>query len=92
MTTHEAMQLLSDVRLGIDLGLINGLEPKILQELLVTIRPAHLQNVMGRELEAPERDVYRATLIRQRLQAGEGRRSRQPAYGSCGGDRHGKGR
>ena len=72
MTTHEAMQLLSDVRLGIDLGLIKGLEPKILQELLVTIRPAHLQMLIGRELQAPERDVHRAALIRQRL---EGTRS-----------------
>lgn len=67
ITTHEAMQLLSDVRLGIDLGLINGLEPKILQELLVAIRPAHLQKMVGRELQAPERDLHRATLIRRRL-------------------------
>lgn len=67
ITTQEAMQLLSDVRLGIDLGLINGLEPKILQELLVAIRPAHLQKMVGRELEAPERDFHRATLIRRRL-------------------------
>lgn len=67
MTTHEAMQLLSDVRLGIDLGLINGLEPKILQELLVMIRPAHLQKMVGRELEPPERDLQRANLIRRRL-------------------------
>jgi len=67
MTSQEAMQLLSDVRLGIDLGLVEGLEGRILQELLVTIRPAHLQRIMGRELEAPERDVFRASLIRERL-------------------------
>ena len=33
MTSQEAMQLLSDVRLGIDLGLVEGLEGRILQEL-----------------------------------------------------------
>lgn len=67
MSTQEAMQLLSDVRLGIDIGLVQGLEARILQELLVMIRPAHLQKLMGRELEAPERDVHRAMLIRERM-------------------------
>jgi protein arginine kinase len=67
MATHEAMQLLSDVRLGIDMGLVEGLEARILQELLVMIRPAHLQKLMGRELDAAERDVQRALLIRERM-------------------------
>jgi protein arginine kinase len=67
LSTQEAMQLLSDVRLGIDMGLVQGLEPRILQELLVMIRPAHLQKLMGCELDAPERDIRRATLIRERM-------------------------
>lgn len=67
ISTQEAMQLLSDVRLGIDLGLLRGIEGRILQELLVMIRPAHLQQMMGRELSAPERDVHRAALIRERI-------------------------
>lgn len=68
LTTHEAMQLLSDVRLGIDTGLIGGLDAAILQELMVLSRPAHLQKLMGRRLEAPERDACRAQLIRERIQ------------------------
>lgn len=71
MSSQEAMGLLSDVRLGIDLGLIKGLEGRILQELLVLIRPAHLQKIMGRTLDPPERDAYRATLIRERLRLAE---------------------
>lgn len=67
LSTHEAMQLLSDVRLGIDMGLVQGLEPRILQELLVMVRPAHLQKLMGCELDAPERDIRRAALIRERM-------------------------
>lgn len=67
LSSQEAMQLISDVRLGIDIGLLQGVEPRILQELLVMIRPAHLQKLMGRELDAPERDVHRAMLIRERL-------------------------
>ncbi len=67
MTTHEAMQRLSDVRLGIDLGIVKGIEPRILQELMVMIRPAHLQKLMGQELDAPARDEKRAAFIRERL-------------------------
>lgn len=67
ISSHEAMQRISDLRLGIDLGVIKGIEPRILQELLVTIRPAHLQKIMGQELDAPARDEKRAALIRERL-------------------------
>jgi protein arginine kinase len=67
VSTQEAMQLISDVRLGIDMGLVKGLEPRILQELLVIIRPAHLQKIMGCQLDAPERDFHRAMLIRERM-------------------------
>lgn len=67
INSHEAMQLLSDVRLGIDMGLFKGLKPTILQELLVLIRPAHLQKMVGREMDAGERDRQRAALIRERI-------------------------
>ncbi|MBO8141271.1 MAG: protein arginine kinase [Firmicutes bacterium] len=69
LSSREAMQLLSDVRLGIDLGLITDLKPEILQELLVLIRPAHLQNRVGRELGPAERDQLRASLVRERIRA-----------------------
>ncbi len=72
MTSQEAMQRLSDLRLGIDLGLVKGIEPRILQELLVMIRPAHLQKIMGEELDAPRRDERRAALIRERLRMAQG--------------------
>ena len=71
ITSQEAMQRLSDVRLGIDLGIIKGLDHRILKELLVLIRPAHLQSFMGRELSPAERDVHRAALIRERIRLQE---------------------
>ncbi|NLN17205.1 MAG: protein arginine kinase [Firmicutes bacterium] len=67
ISSHEAMELLSDVRLGIDMGLFKGLAPTILQELLVLIRPAHLQKMVGRKMDAGERDRQRAALIRERI-------------------------
>jgi len=71
ITSQEAMQRLSDVRLGIDLGIIKGLDHRISKELLVLIRPAHLQSFMGRELSPAERDVHRAALIRERIRLQE---------------------
>jgi len=70
ISSHEAMERLSDVRLGIDLGLIKGIDAGILQELMVGIRPAHLQESAGKDMSADERDVYRASLIRERLKVG----------------------
>lgn len=67
MSSQEALGLFSDVRLGIDLGLIRGLSPRILQELLVRIRPAHLQWAAGRDMGPDERDAFRAELVRQRI-------------------------
>lgn len=65
--TQEALQLLSDARLGVDAGLIRKLEPRTINALCVAIRPALLQLIAGRELSAEERDVERATLIRQAI-------------------------
>ncbi len=68
MSSQEAMQLLSDVRLGVDLELIRPVPIGILNELLVETRPAYLQSMAGEELGPDERDRRRASLIRQRLQ------------------------
>lgn len=68
MTTREAMQLLSDFRFGCDLGLIKGYERRLLNELLILIRPACLQDLAGRELSAEERDRERPAQIQKRFQ------------------------
>ena len=95
ISSEEALKLTSDVKLGVDLGLIPGLPPELLTALSVDIMPAHVQRFVGRELNAWERDVYRATLIRQRLGAGAragaeagsvgptGADGRDPAAGAC---------
>lgn len=67
MTTQEALELLSSVRLGIDLDLIKDLNKNLLKELMVEIRAAHLQKIMGQSLPHEERDRLRASLIRDRL-------------------------
>lgn len=66
--SKEAIQCLSDVRLGIDLGIIKNVSRSILNELLVFIQPGFLQQYSGGALRPNERDVRRASLIRERLQ------------------------
>jgi len=67
MSSQEAMQLLSDVRLGYDLGVITGVDRKLLNELLVIIRPACLQLLAGKTLSVEERNLERPLQIRNKL-------------------------
>jgi protein arginine kinase len=67
MDSKETLQRLSDVRLGIDLGIIKGVSSGILKELMVMTQPAFLQKYYGQELSPGERDIRRAALVRERL-------------------------
>ncbi len=64
---QEAMQLISDVRMGFEMGFISGIDRRMLNELLIIIRPACLQMVAGQELEVNERDLERAKQVRKKL-------------------------
>ena len=67
MSSSETLELLSSVRLGVDLGLMNGLDRTTVNELFLFSQPAHLQKLEGKQLAANERDTKRAQLIRTRL-------------------------
>lgn len=67
LSTEEAARCLSDVRLGIDLGLIRDMDMSILNELMIFMQPAFLQQYAGEPLQPNERDVARAKLFRERL-------------------------
>ncbi len=67
MNSNEALALLSDVRLGVDLGIIEGISPFVINQLVVAIKPAHLQKRTGGEMEAFIRDVKRAEVIKEIL-------------------------
>ena len=67
MSSTEALDLLSAVRLGVDLGLMNGLTRTTVNELFIFSQPAHLQKLEGKALTAKDRDTKRAELIRNRL-------------------------
>lgn len=65
--TQEALQLLSDVRMGAEMGILTELDPTSLNGLTLAIRPSILQRIAGRELSPEERDIQRATLIREMM-------------------------
>lgn len=67
MSSKEALKFLSDVRLGINLRIIKGIDERVLNQLLVQIQPAFLQKFFGQEMSPQERDVKRAELIRNKL-------------------------
>jgi protein arginine kinase len=65
--TKEAAKCLSDVRLGIDMGYIQNISRNILNELMILTQPGFLQQYAGGPLRPNERDIRRASLIRERL-------------------------
>jgi protein arginine kinase len=67
LTSNEVMNLLSALRLGLSLNLMDKIDYKMLNELLIITQPAHLQKYMGREMDTTERDMTRADLVRERL-------------------------
>jgi len=67
MDSKEAAQRLSDVRLGVDLGLLEGPEIPVMNELNVKTQPGFLQKTYGEGMTPSERDMYRAKLIRETL-------------------------
>ncbi len=67
LPSREALQWISGLRLGIDLGIVPQIEIGIVNELLALIQPGHLQKLAHQELSSHERDVMRARLIRDKL-------------------------
>jgi len=67
ISTEESLRLLSDVRLGVDMGIIKQTGKEMLNELMLLIQPAILQKTVGRPLSSEERDIHRADLLRGKL-------------------------
>jgi protein arginine kinase len=67
ISSEETMHLLSSVRMGINLGLIDDLAIATVNELFIQTQPSHLQKIQGTELGVEERNVARASFLRSRL-------------------------
>lgn len=81
ITSKEAKNLLSFLRLGVDLGLFPSEHRDMIDELFIVTEPAHIQTQSPKkrrsqekaskendaEKDANERDIMRAKLLRERL-------------------------
>jgi protein arginine kinase len=67
MTSKEALNLLSIIKLGVDLGAFPEDRRLPIDELFIDTQPAHLQKSSQQKLNAEERDDLRAQIIRERL-------------------------
>ncbi|MFH1338939.1 MAG: protein arginine kinase [Candidatus Omnitrophota bacterium] len=67
INSQETIELLSMVRLGVDLKIIKDIDRPKVNELFILTQPAHLQKIEGKKLSSQERDLKRAELVRNRL-------------------------
>jgi len=67
ISSKETVDLLSALRMGVDLGLLKEVERVTINELFMITQPAHLQKLSGKKLGPTERDIIRADLVRERL-------------------------
>ena len=67
ISSEETLYLLSQVRMGINLGLISDLEIPVLNKLLIHTQPAHLQKLRRTALNTSERNIERANYLHRHL-------------------------
>ena len=72
ISSEETMHLLSKVRMGVNLGMIDDLRIPDLNRLLIHTQPAHLQKLRGVELETADRNIERARYLRRYLNHEDG--------------------
>lgn len=67
LSSKEALDLLSGLRLGIDLGILKSVGRRTVDELMLVTQPGHLQRLEARALKPKDRDRVRAQEVRLRL-------------------------
>lgn len=70
MSSNEALQCLSHVRMGLHIGRLRSVDLQTINELFLQTQPAHLQKLQGERLTGEQRSVARAALMRSRLANG----------------------
>jgi protein arginine kinase len=67
ISSEETMHHLSKVRMGVNLGLVNGVTIPTVNKLFIHTQPAHLQKIRGQKLGTTDRNIERADYIQQHL-------------------------
>lgn len=69
LSSDEALQRLSDVRLGINANLISGLDETDINQMMLRIQPGNLQKYSGKMLRTEETEAARANYIRSHIES-----------------------
>ncbi|MCH2200335.1 MAG: protein arginine kinase [Fuerstiella sp.] len=67
ISSDETMHLLSNLRMGINLGIVEDISIGDVNALFVHTQPSHLQKLHGGPLKTAERNAARASFLRNRL-------------------------
>jgi protein arginine kinase len=65
ISSEETRELLSNVKLGTDMGIIKEMNDLKVKKLFLYTKPANLQKYVGNKLNGYERDIQRAETIKQ---------------------------
>ena len=69
LTVEDAMNGLSRVRLGMQLGLVDGFDPEVITRMVLRVQNAHLDLANPDEADPAQRSGVRADLVRTALAA-----------------------
>lgn len=67
ISSKESMELLSNVRMGINMGMIKSVELNTISNLMIETQPASIQKQSEHELTVAERDIKRSEIIRDKI-------------------------
>lgn len=69
VNSNEAMNLLSLMRLAVDFNILENKYRRMIDRLFIETQPAHIQLLMGEEIDPAERDSFRAMMLREKFRA-----------------------
>ncbi len=67
LTSEEVMNLLSALRLGHAMKIVDCVDVSLINEILLLSQPAHLQKYYNSEMDTNRRDFVRAQMVREKL-------------------------
>lgn len=65
ISSEEARELLSNIKLGTDMGIIKELDDLKVNKLILYTKPANLQKYLGEKIDTYLRDIKRTEVIKQ---------------------------
>lgn len=68
LSSGEAVELLSGLRLGIELDIVENVTVARINEIMLLTQPGHLQKITKKVLNPEERDEVRARIVKQKLE------------------------